>query len=70
MAEVVTDTSCAQPVHLDRSKLFSNACEKCGQVILYADDATYVTSENRRIDNQRKLNLNLAKLEDFLNENE
>ena len=36
---------------------------------MYADDATFLVSD-KIIENQRKLNLNLAKLERFLPENE
>ena len=39
-------------------------------VVLYADDATLVLSNKNRIQNQLLLNINLAKLDSFLNNNE
>ena len=41
-----------------------------GVLVKYADDATYVVSSRLRVNNQLKMNINLAKLKEFLNNNE
>ena len=70
MAEVITNPACNQPCHSNRTNLFSENCSKCGMVVLYEDDATLVVSNKNRYQNQLSLNINLAKLENFLNNNE
>ena len=70
MAEVVKDLNCTNPVHSVKSSLFSENCSTCGQIVVYADDAAFVVSEKRRFENQRRLNLNLARLEIVLNTND
>ena len=70
IAETISDSTCRNPIHDDRSKLFTDNCENCGIIVTYADDATFLISDRSRTQNQLKLNLNLAKIEQFLNENE
>ena len=69
MPETTTDTNCKDPSHLNKKVLFVN-CTKCGQIITYADDSTLVVSDKKRTNNQLKLNLNLARLEAYLSNNE
>ena len=69
MPETTTDINCTEPSHLNKTKLFAN-CSKCGQIITYADDSTLVVSDKKRANNQIKLNINLARLEQYLSNNE
>ena len=70
IAAVINEPHCNNSVHSDNTQLFSENCSECGQVIVYADDCTYLVSDKNRVENQRKLNLNLAKLEIFMNSND
>ena len=40
LAETTKDDFCTNSVHRDRRKLFSDACDDCGLIVTYADDAT------------------------------
>ena len=70
LAETTKDDSCNDISHRERKKLFSDTCDKCGLIVMYADDATFVISNKNRVMNQFKLNTSLAKLEIFLSTNE
>ena len=69
IAETIVDKNCNNEVH-DKTNLFSRECENCGTVVTYADDATLVTSNKLRVMNQLRMNVCLAKLESYLNNNE
>ena len=45
LPEVTQDNNCNQPVHLDKSKLFRNNCQKCGLLVTFVDDCTLVISD-------------------------
>ena len=70
IADTVRENHCNSPSHLDKSRLFGNNCNSCGTLITYADDLTLIVSNKNRNNNQVKLNVNLARLEIFLNSNE
>ena len=46
--------------------LFGRNCSKCGAVICYADDATFTTSSNNKVENQVKINENLENMKLYL----
>ena len=69
LPETTTDVNCKDQSHLDKTKLFAN-CSRCGQIITYADDSTLVLSDRKRTNNQMKLNLNLARIEEYMSNNE
>ena len=70
MTEAVRDRHCPNPAHDDNTRLFGQNCNDCGTLITYADDATYFVANRTRAHNQVKMNLNLARLESYLNDNE
>ena len=70
MASVVRDANCTNPVHDENARLFGSNSDDCGLLIMYADDACYFVSNKSRVQNQLKINVNLAKLENYLNDNE
>ena len=69
LSESIYDPSCKNVVHQEK-KLFTSQCDNCGVLVSYADDATFVVSSKQRVNNQLRLNITLAKLEEFLNCNE
>ena len=69
-AETVVNNNCKDKAHQDHSRLFDQQCVKCGSIIVYADDATYMTSDRQRTQNQLLMNINLARMEQYLNDNE
>ena len=70
LAEMTTDDCCNDETHRDRTRLFGKTCERCGLIVTYADDATFLVLNKNRVMNQLKLNTSLAKLEIFLSMNE
>ena len=46
--------------------LYGRNCPKCGSIIVYADDSTFVTSSSTRSENQEKINDNLENMKLFL----
>ena len=69
ITETIKDPNCANISHLNNTKLFGLNCPLCGHLPCYADDATYLVTSNDRQHNQDKLNFNLARLKEFLNNN-
>ena len=69
ITETIKDPNCANISHLNNTKLFGLNCPLCGHLPCYADDATYLVTSNDRQHNQDKLNINLARLKEFLNNN-
>ena len=71
MPEIVKDkVNCTNTTHESTEKLFTNNCEKCGQLVCFADDATYVTRNSSRETNQRNIERNMEVSNKFLNANE
>ena len=70
MSEAIKDDECNDEAHDDKTRLFGNNCEKCGTVITYADDLTYHIASEHRERNKRKIDRNLQKLQQFLNDND
>ena len=69
MTEAIIDPNCRSETHRDNSNLFNVKCEQCGNVTLYADDATYHVSSKHRDYNQQKLEENSTNLRTYLNSN-
>ena len=71
IAETLLDPNCThRELHSDSKLLCSKSCKVCGILVSYADDITLVLSHKLRVMNQLKLNLCLAKLEEFLSNKE
>ena len=70
ITEVIRDENCTNQSHNNNRRLFGENCETCGQIVLYADDATYQVTAKTRVQNQLRINLNLARLENYLSDNE
>ena len=66
---VVKDDICENPRHTDTSKLFGQSCEKCGSLVVFADDAEYLVASNNRIWNQERIEDRFVRIVDFLNAN-
>ena len=70
ISEVTRDYECKDQTHQDVSKLFGNACSKCGTITTYADDSTYVVACKKRDENEIKLKTTLWRIRKYLLENE
>ena len=74
LPEIVNKLDCDNEVHDNRRHarqyLFGETCPECGQMMQYADDATYVTASKSRETNQRNIEENMDKIKSFLNANE
>ena len=71
MPEIVKDKeNCPDATHRNTEELFSENCEKCGQLVCFADDATYVTRNSKREMNQRNIDRNMSEAKKFLAANE
>ena len=67
---VVNDTNnCQQAVHKSTTNLFTDNCDDCGSLPVYADDATYVVATKTRAQAQLKLTENTTKIAQFLTAN-
>ena len=70
LPEAIKDNeNCTSDKHSENVELFGQNCDKCGEIICYADDASVVHASNSREENQRKLTENLDKVNNFLTEN-
>ena len=69
MLHVINDDRCEDRVHQDTSQLFSNNCNNCGIMPMYADDGLYLTSSNNRNQNQDRIDDSFIRIKDFLNAN-
>ena len=67
MSEVITYINCPNGAHNNNKRLFGENCTTCGHLVSYADDATYQVASTNRTQNQLRINLNLARLENVLN---
>ena len=54
------------PANLTKMNLFSRNCRKCGSLICYADDSTYLTSSTNRETNQNSILENLENMKNYL----
>ena len=63
------DDNCTTNEHLEHEELFGKNCDKCGEIICFADDVSVVHSANTREENQIKLIEHLDKVNNFLTEN-
>ena len=70
ISESIRETGCTELAHQDSQTLFGNDCEKCGVLIIYADDSTYRISNKFRTDNQEKLKCKLESIKNYLNAND
>ena len=62
LPEVVNDVNCTQDVHKSTTELFTDNCNDCGSVPVYANDATYVVSTKSRFQAQQKITENTNKI--------
>ena len=70
ISEAIKDENCSEEAHEDRTRLFGNNCDQCGTIITYADDLTYHIASEHRERNQIKMDRNLKRLQQFLNDND
>ena len=54
MGEIPMKQGCNNVIHVKTENLFNNECKECGSIFGYADDSTYISTDN-------KLNINTAK---------
>ena len=69
ITESIKDINCNDQSHLNNVKLFGTNCPQCGHLSCYTDDATYLITSNNRDHNQTKLNNNLTRIKEYLNNN-
>ena len=70
MTEVVREKDCSDVTHAENDDLFGTPCNTCGEVITYADDSTYHIANKKRTENQEKINTNILKIKQFMNNND
>ena len=70
MAESIKDPECQDQIHQQNERLFTPDCDKCGQLIQYADDANYHIASKDRVVIKGKLSQNLSKIGEFLSTNQ
>ena len=70
MLEAIRDRNFPNKSHENNNRLFGENCDQCGQIILYADDAIYQVANKHRVQNQMRVNKNLARLEMFMTDND
>ena len=63
----IEDNSCRNEVHSKQDSLFSQNCENCGNMTMFADDSLYRVSSNNRDSNQDSIEHNFWKIKDYLN---
>ena len=67
--EVIKKRTCEDDIHTNSHNLFSKNCKRCGTMIIYADDSTYVTSARTHEENQIRLAESLEDIKVYLNTN-
>ena len=70
LPQVVSSQDCTADVHSDKTKLFSDNCLNCGSLPCYTDDANFIISKKTRRELQMKVDENITKLKNFLNNND
>ena len=70
---IMNDDDCEDTVHADTdsndSKLFTDNCDKCGQMPTYADDSTVVIATRSRFLAQERINVIIERVKKFLDSN-
>ena len=70
LPDVLQDEKCTDPVHrVSTHKLFTDHCQKCCQLPMYADDSQFVFSSNNRNTNQDKIDEIYIKIKKILSSN-
>ena len=69
LTETIKSPNCQNISHQESKNLFGIQCNDCGTLSMYADDLTYTTSNTNRTENQTKIETNLKKISQFLNDN-
>ena len=69
LPSLMNDNNCEESVHDDNTKLFTDYCNKCGQMPTYADDSTIVISTANRFDAQDKIITITNRVKSFLSSN-
>ena len=70
LPDVVNDyDTCDNPVHNPSEYLFGQNCKDCGCLPCYADDALYTVASGSRTWNQKRLEVIIERLSNFLNSN-
>ena len=58
-------------MHIRRTiTFFGHPCPKCGELIMYMEDATYHIANEKIQDNQIKLDKNILKIQEYMKNNE
>ena len=70
LMEIINDKECDMEEHDDKKELFTNECENCGMMPIYADDATYLIIDKSKNKIKDKMKENLKKISEFLNAND
>ena len=55
MTESVRDQDCGNAAHGIEDNIFGHPCSNCGEIVMFADDATYQIANRRRTQNQEKI---------------
>ena len=63
-------TECEDTSHKGTDSLFTPNCSRCGQIVCFADDATYVSRNSDRNENQKNITRNMKNMKDYLNAND
>ena len=69
---IMNDDDCDEPVHspdADDQKLFTDNCDRCGQMPTYADDSTVVISTTSRYLAQERITVIIERVKSFLASN-
>ena len=69
MPDLANNPNCNEPCHNENEKLFGPNCKKCGQIPMYAEDASFIVSSKSRENNQARIEEMLDKITFFLNNN-
>ena len=70
MTEAVRESDCRDVTHAENDDLFGTPCNTCGEIITYSDDSTYHIANKKRAENQDKINKNILRIKQFMNNND
>ena len=70
LPNIVVDKDCKKNYHENNEKLVGPNCDKCGQILCYADDASFCITSKSKEYNQNKVLETLDKAAYFLNNND
>ena len=65
ISKVIRSQNCTDETHLNNTQLFGQNCNQCGEIVMYADDITYLIASKHRTRNQDKINENLGQTENI-----